>query len=350
MNGHHVSARSGAAVWWGLLVVVVIVLVLLALLFPAVQSARETARRISCNCHVKQIGLALHNYVQANKVFPPGTICTTDPTQPSNQYDVWGEAARTGRGYSGASFVLYLLPYMDSEEAFKAWDFAYGVGHNAGTPAAPGLATMDLHFYCPSRRDGLRPADHAMMLAPWWPGGGIDWGGCAGRHAAFTTENGYNLCDATMFYEPSFYPTYIAGKDDDVAKRRWGIFGRVNVSTSFDDIRDGLSNTIMTGELQRITDVTPGSKDGWAIGGPATLFTTGAMFRLNGKTLTPALPQDGGTLMNNGFFGSPGSDHPGGANYGMGDGSVKFFTTSMDPNIFALLGSMADRIAASPPE
>ena len=144
--------------WWGLLVVAVIVLVLLALLFPAVQSAREAARRISCNCHVKQIGLALHNYAQANNVFPPGTICTADPIQPSNQYDVWGEAARTGRGYSGVGFVLYLLPYMESEEAFKAWDFAYGVGYNAGTPAAPGLATRDLHFYCPSRREGLRPA------------------------------------------------------------------------------------------------------------------------------------------------------------------------------------------------
>ena len=79
-------------------------------------------------------------------------------------------------------------------------------------------------------------------------------------------------------------PRPFKGKDDDTAAKRWGIFGRVNVSTTFDEIRDGLSNTIMTGELQRITDVTPGSKDGWAIGGPATLFTTGAMFRRNGTT------------------------------------------------------------------
>ena len=125
--------------------------------------------------------------------------------------------------------------------------------------------------------DGLRPEDHAMMLAPWWPGGGTDYGGCAGRHAAFTKETGYNLCDATMYYEPNFIPAPFKDKTDDTEAKRWGIFGRVNVSTKFDEIIDGTTNTIMTGELQRITTISPGSKDGWAIGGPATLFTTGGM-------------------------------------------------------------------------
>jgi prepilin-type processing-associated H-X9-DG protein len=183
-----------------------------------------------------------------------------------------------------------------------------------------------------------------MLLNTAWTGGGTDYGGCAGRHAAFTLETGYNLCDATRYYEPGFFPKPFKDEKDDTPEKRWGIFGRVNVSTTYKEIRDGLSNTLMTGELQRITDITPGSKDGWAIGGPATLFTTGAMFHRNGTIVTYALPANGGSLMNNGFFGSPGSDHPNGANFGLADGSVRYLNTTMDPNVFAELGSMADRI------
>ena len=77
----------------------------------------------------------------------------------------------------------------------------------------------------------------------------------------------------------------------------WTFRGR-GVSTTFGQIRDGTSNTFMTGELQRITATTPTSKDGWAIGGPATVFTTGALMRLDGTTSRLASPS-GGLLMNN---------------------------------------------------
>ena len=89
------------------------------------------------------------------------------------------------------------------------------------------------------RRDGLRRVRRA--------------------HAAFTLKTGYNLCDATMHYDPDFLPAGIT-KSNDTPERRWGIFGRVNVSTKFGEIRDGLSNTIMTGELQRITEHDAGEQ------------------------------------------------------------------------------------------
>ena len=112
-------------------------------------------------------------------------------------------------------------------------------------------------------------------------------------------------------------------------------------STSIAEIKDGTSNTIMTGELQRIINKTTDgpfnassgpvySHDGWAIGGSPTLFTTGYPYPADAKTKP---------LMNNGHFLSPGSDHAGGANFGLGDGSVRYHLQRRSiANIFALLG------------
>jgi type II secretory pathway pseudopilin PulG len=346
------NSSQSVATWVELVVVLVIIGVLAALLLPAISTAREAARRMTCLHNLKRIGMALQNYATANKVIPPGTIevippgtiCLAAPIQPANQYDVWGEAGNSDRGSRGTSFLLPLLPLLEAEPTAKAWDYDYGVGGNAiDRPKTPPVAGFDFkRFYCPSRRDRLRPGDSAMMLSSSWTGGGTDYGGCAGRHAALTLKTGYNLCDATMYYEPNFFPKPFKGKDDDTPEKRWGIFGRVNVSTKLDEIKDGSSNTIIVGELQRITDLTPGSKDGWAIGGPATLFTTGAMIHRDRTTLTNVANPAEGSLMSNGFWGSPGSDHPGGANFGFGDASMRFVCTMVDPNVFALLGSMAD--------
>ncbi len=328
------------------LVVIVVIAVLIALLLPATESAREAARRMACTNQMKQIGLALHNYAEANKVFPPGTICASTPTQPGNQYDVWGEAASMEKGKQGTSFLLLLLPWMEQDQLFKQWDFQKSVAGNAGSAGSPGPAVSEIRgLYCPTRRSGLQTpqmVQEKMMLAEWWPGGGTDYGGCAGRHAAFSLKTGYNLCDATMDFDGGFHPKLKSDTAEDSPERRWGIFGRVNVGTKFDEVQDGLSHTIITGELQRIANASPGSKDGWAIGGPATLFTTGAMMSL--KAGKPVSSAESGKLMNNGFFGSPGSEHANGANFGMGDGSVRFISDGVDPTVFALSGSMADGV------
>jgi prepilin-type N-terminal cleavage/methylation domain-containing protein/prepilin-type processing-associated H-X9-DG protein len=328
-----------------LIVVIVIISILIAMLLPLVCMSRESTRKMLCASHLKQIGLGLHNYLAQYKVFPPGTTCATTPIQPSNQYDVWGEAAKEEKGFQGSSFLLQILPFIEGNTLYKQWDFDHSVGFNA----EHGLKAMCKikGFYCTSRRGGFRQGlDNAMMLTTSWTGGGTDYGGCAGRHAAFTLQTGYNLCDASMYYKPEFVSKTLESEMPDSEQRRHGIFGRVNVGTKLGHITDGASNTIMTGELQRITTITPTSKDGWAIGGPATLFTTGAMIHFDPadkKCSNVASPTEG-SLINNMFYGSPGSDHSGVANFGMGDGSVREISVTIDPSVFSLMGSMADRI------
>jgi len=337
---------------WEVVVVVIVIFLTLSIVLPHVGGAREAARRIQCTNNLKQIGLALHSYAEANRMFPPGTICTSKPIQPSNQYDVWGEAANMEPGNHGTGILLRILPHLEQNGIYSAWDFTHGVATNAPVKAADpekekstnSGASVDISaYYCPSRRNGLRLEDNVMMLEPSWMGGGTDYGGCVGRHAAFTNKTGYNLCDATMHYEPDFQPKDKSGNlVDDIPEKRWGIFGRVNVGTKFDEISDGTSPTILIGELQRITTITPGSKDGWAIGGPATLFTTGALVAFDEKGTRNVVPPDSGASLNNKFWGSPGSDHSGVVNFGMADGSVHSIAVTIDPSVFALLGSMAD--------
>ena len=90
---------------------------------------------MACMNNLKQIGLAMHNYGQANKVFPPGTVCTSSPIQPSNQYNVLAEAAQTGSGPQGTGFLLRIMPFIEGETIGKNWDWTQGISSTKDTRA-----------------------------------------------------------------------------------------------------------------------------------------------------------------------------------------------------------------------
>ena len=334
-----------------LLVVITIIAILIALLLPAVQAAREAARRAFCNNQLKQLGVAIHNYSTANKVFPPGSIAVPTTglgTKIAYPYKMRTEAL-AGVGHHGTSWILQIMPYI--EETSLQWN--YGTSVSTGNDAVAGKDIKGL--YCPTRRNAIRPGiDDVILLNTNWSGGGTDYGGCAGRHDAFDTSDERIVQPGTAIPLPTFYPTPFGPSAsattilDNDATKRWGIFGRINVATSPAEAHDGLSCTIMTGELQRIVAIagsgelySPGkgpflSQDGWAVGGCPTLFCTGDM------VLDYNFAASGGKMFNNGFFACPGSQHSNGANFGMGDGSVRFLTENMTDRIFCLLGSMDD--------
>ena len=315
-----------------LLVVVAIVGALSALLFPAVQSAREAARRATCRNHLKQIGLALHSYVQAHDAFPPGCIVSLGGHP---RYNPWTEAGVASPHRHGTSWMLMLLPHIEQAAIHDAWNFTWNVVGNAS------LAQRDISlFYCPSRRKQIRRDDAELMLDDAWTGGGTDYGACLGGGNGWSNDS-----DSSNhhIFTNSYYPAERWHNEELI-----GIFSP-NSDTGFHDIRDGTSNTFAVGELQRLTPPsgltgnarsTRTSQDGWALGGVATMFTTAG-------TETGGTFQTGG--LNNNFFESPGSEHPGGAHFGMADGSVHFILDHIDKQVFCYLGAMADRQIAQVP-
>ena len=143
-----------------LLVVIAIIAVLIALLLPAVQQAREAARRTQCRNNLKQLGLALHNYLDAHLVFPPAML---------------GRCSTPNLHHSG---ITFLLPYMDQANLYNQFNFngassnVEGSGYESGTvgtwttdPATNGnltpVSTLLQAVMCPSDNGKLRTTSTA---------------------------------------------------------------------------------------------------------------------------------------------------------------------------------------------
>ncbi len=166
-----------------LLVVIAIIGILIALLLPAVQAAREAARRMTCSNHLKQIGTAMHAYESSHSTFPPAAVVSgpnpgpNDNTSPGCWWDVWSDALKGG-GF-GQSWCVLLLPYMEKIGLYEQWNFEANVWMNRP------VAEQDIaDFYCPSRRSDLGGEPYTnMTLGPpnrKFTAGGCDYGVCAG--------------------------------------------------------------------------------------------------------------------------------------------------------------------------
>ena len=295
-----------------LLVVIAIIAMLIALLLPAVQKAREAARRSQCQNNLKQIGLALHNYHDVHRVLPPGQINNINfafSTDGIGRYALPGEA-RTFQnqrqnilGYQGTSWMLHILPGLDQAPLYNSYLFGDNVRTNgdAGNTAPDAsiifVPKTDLpFFYCPSRRNQMQAGgtfancdriDTANATGGTiWNKGGNDYAGCSGSGVTFHDNNSdvtdrqtyallpnQLLATVTPVVTPSGATVSISPFSQFT--QNIGIFG-VNSSTNFSSISDGTSNVIMVSERRVFTNLAPvilRSSDGWIWGGPATLFS-----------------------------------------------------------------------------
>jgi len=232
----HVSSKPGRRVGFTLielLVVITIIAILVALLLPAVQSAREAARRTQCQSNLKQIGLALANYHDLHKVYPSGQVNllygggftapppnTLNPVLTTLRY-AWPFEATTsqlgwaggvgslggvpanivqlgpGAGLQGTSWMLQILPNIDQKQIYDYWNFGYNVWYNGATPTVLNMGTGPVTFYpaqteipifyCPSRRARMSTTrfQNIIRVDPTWVGGGNDYGACTGSGQAF---------------------------------------------------------------------------------------------------------------------------------------------------------------------
>jgi prepilin-type N-terminal cleavage/methylation domain-containing protein len=343
-----------------LLVVIAIIATLVGLLLPAVQSVRESARRTQCGNNLKQLALAVISYESSNGRLPLAAdvrqelSIRNDPSWGpiEDKMNPWKEAGASNPSHrmSGASWILAVLPFMDEKAVYNQWDFSRNVRANAA------IAQTDIPgLYCPSRRSGIRGADdQGRLLVSSWTGGGTDYGGSTGRQDTFLNNTS----------EQHRFSSIVTPVDGEIGGVLQGVFSMPVIRErsladrnsspppagfSLAACRDGASNTLLLGELQRLSPA-PGasgaaaynrqSYDGWAVGGAATLFSTAT---------DPGRSNPGG--LNNLFFESPGSDHQGGSFFAMGDGSVRFVNEFVDARdnraVFPLLGSMRDERIAS---
>ena len=170
-----------------LLVVIAIIGVLLALLLPAVQSSRSSARRAQCLNNLKQLGLALHNHVAAKESLPPGAVSKSFPNDPSHPHSFYRWSA-----------LAHLLPYMENQIASDRLDLALplympGPGYPIDASNAAGAAQVIPEFLCPS--------DHSNRVKPQT--GPTNYAVCSGSGAGggtpFETDGVFYVNSATTF-------------------------------------------------------------------------------------------------------------------------------------------------------
>jgi prepilin-type N-terminal cleavage/methylation domain-containing protein/prepilin-type processing-associated H-X9-DG protein len=293
-------ARRGAFTLIELLVVIAIIAVLIALLLPAVQAARESARRAQCVNNLKQIGLALHNYDQTHKTFPSGYV---------SNFNANGDD--TGPGWGWAAM---LLPQFEQTPIFNALNFNLAVEAPANSTGR--LANVN-NFLCPSD----------PTASAYW----------AVRRDASTGAPIQNICQVAPSNYVGMYGRGEPGPDGD------GVFFRDSV-ISLRDITDGTAQTIVVGERSHrlgeatwvgsVADALLFPTDNDAIGRYAIETSSGMVLGHAGEGVGPGDPRSDV----NQFY----SLHSGrGVNFLFGDGHVTFLKATMDYKTYRALATRA---------
>jgi prepilin-type N-terminal cleavage/methylation domain-containing protein/prepilin-type processing-associated H-X9-DG protein len=306
-----------------LLVVITIIAVLIGLLLPAVQAAREAARRSQCTNNLKQLALAAQNYHDVSGTFPGGGYTVLN-------YDIAGDEPNF-------SAFVRMLPQFEQQNIFNGVNFNYNWRHPTNiTIAGVGLNVL----WCPSDPDAAVATpvytgdnSHYFNLPPGtWMQQFTSYGGNAGT---------WNLTVKTS------NATYQAR----LASQFGTIFDQSSIMIS--DVTDGTSNTFQFGEhshtvLQRTLRPPFSASDIYFQAPGIHLWNSGEPMSTQIQTFRMPNPQNSPALAGvpgNATASDPSSGHPGGVNFAFVDGSVRFIKNSistwpLDPNTTVALGAV----------
>jgi prepilin-type N-terminal cleavage/methylation domain-containing protein/prepilin-type processing-associated H-X9-DG protein len=312
-----------------LLVVITIIGILIALLLPAVQAAREAARRMQCTNNLKQIGLALHMHLETKQYFPPGHY--------------W---PMSGSGFREATWISYILPYIEQENLFSKADPTLPFGSNGAWNQEVSATSLPL-FICPSIGQPSAIIPVSPITTPCFAKGHYAANNGLGPMEELQVTADSSTSDVPIKRKdtavPSFVPTGISVSG---AKLAGAFFLNSNLTPA--DFTDGLSNTAFVSEIITV------ESDGSALDIRGVLhYPEGCLYHHN-CTPNSTVP-DG---MRNGFCvsvtGAPcegvftsyadrrltmtaRSEHPGGVNVLLGDGSARFVEDSVNSSVWQSL-------------
>lgn len=280
-----------------LLVVIAIIGILVGMLLPAVQQVREAARRVSCLNNVRQLGLATMMYHDSNEAFPPSA------TRPSNGYN-------PGPQFGYIQWSAYLIPYVEANNLYERIDFD-----------SAAYITNVVKQHPPSQADGEYPSDPALQVNKFASTNAPDLFRCASTPNRFESgehkDYAYNVGGQVPWF-PAVNGN--GGADGD------GI-GFVGSKKSIRDVRDGTSNTFLLLERKHYDGGGGDSSDGELDSERRVNPFLWACHIHNGQVLY-GYKADSPNIVITFTIGSsiraPDSDHPGGINVALADGSSHF--------------------------
>ena len=310
-----------------LLVVMAIIGVLVGLLLPAVQAARESARRMRCAHNLKQIGLALQGFHEAHEAFPAGNFAQTAGVCPGSQ-----RPGVDSPSEDRANWMILILPYLEQKALYEAYDQG---ACNEAPENRRVRETSVAAYLCPSdvAADELivpafGPASQFGLGVPYMPG---SYRGVAGR------SDGHRFLDWSldMSYPRQWRgPLHVAGVLGFAAE-------------SLANIEDGSSNTLMVGESTTRTSLP--YRTLWAY---SYAFYSLSSTTPQARTLWADYDRcrsAGGEGLSLPCRRGWGSFHEGGLNFLLCDGAVRFIDQGIDMDLFANLGTIAGREPAELP-